>query len=168
MWYYYYKMIDVHINWYSRLSKSIYVCFWNWSRKDISASYLFVMEDGPIEACCLVRSFLLFLSFWNTFIELHSRCQFNFVIIIVVETICSKMSHVFDDISSQHFHATLAIPKPSDFIAVIIFSKTKMTNILGFCISKSICSSIYEYELFIKDNQIDWLDCIRNWGFNFE
>ena len=100
------------------------------------------MEDRLIEARCLVRSFLLFLSLWNTFIGLHSRCQFNFVIIIVVETLCSKMSHVFDDISSQHFHATLAIPKPSDFIAVIIFSKTKMTNILGFCISKSICSSI--------------------------
>ena len=144
----------------------LHICFWNWSRKDISASYLIVMEDRLIESCCLVRSFLLFLSFWNTFIGLHSRCQFNFVIIIVVETLCSKMSHVFDDISSQHFHATLATPKPNNVIAVIIFSKTKITNIIRFCFSKRICSSIYA--LFVKDKQIDWLNCIWNWGFNIE
>ena len=39
------------------------------------------------------------------------------------------MSHVFDDISSQHFHATLAIPKlPTYKLLVIIFSKTKIAN----------------------------------------
>ena len=142
--------VKVLIRWKGKYKIILHICFWNWSRKDISASYLFVMEDGPIEACCLVRSFLLFLSFWNTFIELHSRCQFNFVIIIVVETLCSKMSHVFDDISSQHFHATLATPKPSNFIAAIIFSKTKMTNRIGFCISKRICSSIISAQNYLS------------------